>query len=308
MSSNNAAISDASARLNRRAPVSFSHWAQIAAFILPALALFLIFVIVPMIEAVWYSFYKWNGYGPITNFIGLNNYILILSDPVFRHALLDNFLIIMVSIFVQIPLAIWLATIVAKPLRGMVFFRALFFLPYVLADVAAGVIWHFVYDGNYGVLAGIAQLFGQQAPFILGDRTWAIYGILLVIVWKFFGFHMMLFLAALQGMDKSLVEAAQIDGASSRQLFRHLTLPLLRPTIALSVFFSIIGSLQTFDTIMALTSGGPSNSTQTMVTYLYIFGAQHLKVSFGTAAGVVLFLMSAIFAFVYRRLAMREEK
>ncbi len=302
------AVPISTARAGARRHPALANWGEVAVFVVPALALFLIFVIVPMIEAVWYSFYKWNGYGPITNFVGLKNYILILKDPVFRRALFDNFLIILVSIFVQIPLAIWLATIVAKPLRGMVFFRALFFLPYVLADVAAGVIWHFVYDGNYGVIAGVMGLFGQQAPFILGDRTWAIYGILLVIVWKFFGFHMMLFLAALQGMDKTLFEAAQIDGATPRQTFWMVKLPLLRPTIALSVFFSIIGSLQTFDTIMALTSGGPSNSTQTIVTYLYIFGAQHLKVSFGSAAGVVLFLMCVIFAFVYRRLAMREDR
>src|SRR5690606_38196194 len=128
-----------------------------------------------------------------------------------------------------------------------------------------------------------------------------------VIVWKYFGFHMMLFIAGLQSIDKSYYEAAEMDGATRWQRFRNITLPLLAPTIRLSVFFSVIGSLQLFDMIMPLTGGGPSNSTQTMVTFLYSFGITRMKVGFGSAVGVVLFVICVTLAFGYKRIFMRND-
>ncbi len=131
--------------------------------------------------------------------------------------------------------------------------------------------------------------------------------ILVVVVWKYFGFHMMLFIAALQGLDQSQVEAAQLDGASRAQVLRHVVLPAMYPTIRLSVFFAIVGSLQLFDVIMPLTGGGPADSSQTMVTFLYNFGVTRMRVGFGSAVGVVLFLICAGFAFSYQKLVLRNE-
>ena len=187
------------------------------------------------------------------------------------------------------------------------FFRALFFLPFVLADVAAGIIWSFIYDGNYGLVASLGAALGFDPPFVLADRQWAIYAVLVVIVWKYFGFHMMLFIAGMQGISKEYYEAAEIDGASRWQRFFSITLPLLRPTIAISIFFSVLGALQTFDVIMPLTQGGPSNSTQTMVSFLYLFGISRMKIGFGTAVGAVLFLICVLFAFGYKRLVLKDE-
>jgi raffinose/stachyose/melibiose transport system permease protein len=126
-------------------------------------------------------------------------------------------------------------------------------------------------------------------------------------VWKYFGFHMMLFIAGLQTIDRSLYEAAEVDGATRLQKFFAITLPLLAPTIRLSVFFSVIGSMQLFDLIMPMTGGGPSNSTQTMVTFLYSFGIMRMRVGFGSAVGVVLFLICVLFAFGYKRTLMRND-
>src|SRR5690554_4500114 len=176
-------------------------------FLPPALLLFTVFVILSMGEAAWYSFYNWNGYGLPTQWVGTKNYELIFNNGAFRQALINNGLIIVVSIIIQIPLALWIATMVTHRIKGAVMFRLLFFLPYVLADVAAGMIWRFVYDGQFGLVGGLFTSLGMEAPFWLADRQVAFYAVLGVIVWKYFGFHMMLFVAGLQSIDKSVLEA-----------------------------------------------------------------------------------------------------
>jgi raffinose/stachyose/melibiose transport system permease protein len=276
-------------------------------FLPPAFLLFTIFVVLPIAEAGWYSFFNWNGYGAPSEFVGLRNYEQLIGTPAFLTALTNNLLIIAVSMLVQLPLALFLANLVSNRIRGAVTFRLIFFLPYVLADVAAGLIWRFVYDGDYGLVAAIFHLLGAQPPYLLADRSLAMYAILLVIVWKYFGFHMMLFIAGLQTIDQAYYEAAEVDGATRLQKFRAITLPLLAPTIRLSVFFSVIGSMQLFDLVMPMTGGGPSNSTQTMVTFLYNFGITRMRVGFGSAVGVVLFIICVTFAFCYKRTLMRHD-
>ena len=282
-------------------------WPVIILFLPPALLLFTLFVILPMGEAAWSSFFNWNGYGLPDQWVGWKNYELIFRQSAFRNALVNNGLIIVASICIQIPLALWLATMVTKHIKGALVFRLIFFLPYVLADVAAGMIWRFVYDGEFGLVANIAEFFGQEPPFWLADKNVAFYAVLGVIVWKYFGFHMMLFIAGLQAIDKSVLEAADIDGATGWQKFMKVTLPLLGSTVRLSVFFAVVGSLQLFDMIMPLTGGGPSNSTQTLVTFLYSFGVMRMQVGFGSAVGVVLFVICVTLAFSYKRIFMRND-
>jgi raffinose/stachyose/melibiose transport system permease protein len=300
-------VPSVSARPRARRSGVRGKWPVIVLFLPPALLLFTLFVILPMGEAAWYSFFNWNGYGLPTQWIGWKNYELIFKQSAFRNALINNGLIIVVSIIIQIPLALWLATMVTKHIKGALFFRLIFFLPYVLADVAAGMIWRFVYDGEFGLVANIAQFFGQAPPFWLADKDVAFYAVLAVIVWKYFGFHMMLFIAGLQAIDKSVLEAADIDGATGWQKFMKVTLPLLGSTVRLSVFFAVIGSLQLFDMIMPLTGGGPSNSTQTLVTFLYSFGVMRMQVGFGSAVGVVLFVICVTLAFSYKRIFMKND-
>ncbi len=273
----------------------------------PALLLFTLFVALPMGEAAWYSFFRWNGFGQPSEWIGLRNFERVLANPAFHTALLNNGLIILVSLLVQLPLALGLAVLLADRLRGTQGFRLIFFLPYILAEIAAGLIWRFVYDGDYGLLARIFGAFGATAPQLLAEPELAMYAILVVIVWKYFGFHMVLYIAGLQQIDRHLYEAARIDGAGAWQLFRLVTVPLLAPTIRLSVFFAILGSLQLFDLIMPLTKGGPSDSTQTMVSFLYNYGVTRMQIGFGSAVGVVLFVLCVGFAFGYKRLLMKQD-
>jgi raffinose/stachyose/melibiose transport system permease protein len=260
-----------------------------------------------VVEAAWYSGFNWNGFGSPKNWIGLDNYRFVFDSRAFGLAFRNNILIIAVSLLVQLPLALSLALILANKFRGAVALRMLFFMPYILAEIATGLIFSFVYDGDYGLLAAIFRVFGAQAPHLLASPQTSMLAILIVVVWKYFGFHMMLFIAALQGMDRNLVEAGQIDGATRWQNLRYIVIPLLKPTIRLSAFFAIVGSLQLFDLIMPLTRGGPADSSHTMVSFLYTFGVMRMRVGFGSAVGVILFLICVTFAFTYKRWMMRDE-
>ena len=276
-------------------------------FLPPALVLFTLFIILPVAEAGWYSFFNWNGLGPLNRFIGFANYLQALSHSVFQRAFLNNLMIIAISLGVQLPLALGLAILLAERFRGAVAFRMIFFLPYILADVAAGLIWRFMFDGDYGPISYLVQWFGYPPLFLLADRQLAYSTVLTVIVWKYFGFHMMLYIAGLQSIDRNLYEAADIDGASALQRFLYVTLPQLGPMIRISVFFSLVGSLQVFDLIVPLTGGGPLNSTHTMVSYLYQFGVGRMRVGFGSAVGVILFVLCVTVAFTYKRWFMRND-
>lgn len=276
-------------------------------FLPPALLLFTLFVVMPIGEAAWYSGFNWNGFGKPTRWIGLDNYRFVFDTRGFGTAFRNNLLIIAVSLAIQLPLALTLALLLADKFRGSVALRMLFFLPYVLAEVATGLIFSFIYDGNYGLLASIYRTFGAEAPHLLASTQTSMLAILIVVVWKYFGFHMMLFIAALQGMDRNLVEAARIDGASRWQVLRHVVIPLLYPTIRLSVFFAVVGSLQLFDLVMPLTRGGPADSSNTMVSFLYNHGVSRMRVGYGSAIGVILFVICVTFAITYKRWFMRNE-
>ena len=281
--------------------------AALVLFLPPALVLFTLFVVVPIFEAGWYSFFNWNGYGRPTAFVGWANYLSVVQSRPFGLALRNNVFIIAASLAIQLPLALSLALILAERFRGAVALRILFFLPYILAEIATGLIFSFVYDGDYGLLAAIYRSLGAEAPHLLASPSTAILAILVVVVWKYFGFHMMLFIAALQNLDRSQVEAAQLDGATRGQVLRYVTLPSLYPTMRLSVFFAIVGSLQLFDVVMPLTQGGPADSSQTMVSFLYSYGFTRMRVGFGSAIGVILFGICAAFAFSYQRWFLADE-
>lgn len=284
-----------------------SRLATLLLFLPPALLLFTLFVVLPIGEAAWYSGFNWNGFGSPTKWIGLDNYRFVFDSRGFGTAFRNNLLVIAVSLLIQLPLALTLALMLADRFYGSVALRMLFFLPYVLAEIATGLIFSFIYDGNYGLLASIYRVFGAEAPHLLASTQTSMLAILIVVIWKYFGFHMMLFIAALQGMDRNLVEAARIDGASRWQVLRHVVIPLLYPTIRLSVFFAVVGSLQLFDLVMPLTRGGPADSSNTMVSFLYNHGVARMRVGYGSAIGVILFVICVSFAFTYKRWFMRDE-
>ncbi|MDQ7732058.1 sugar ABC transporter permease [Halomonas sp. SpR1] len=274
----------------------------------PALILFSLFVILPLADAVYYSGFSWNGYGAPSDFVGAQNYQRLLDHSVFHTALWNTAKLILVSLLIQMPLALGLALLVYRKTPTNTLFRLVFFLPYILAEVAAGLIWSFVFDGDYGITSSLLHAMGQESVYVLADHQWAFPAIMTVIVWKYFGFHMMIYIAALQGVPKDLVEAAKLEGAKPRQVALFVQIPLIKHALVVSGFFAIIGSLQIFDIIIPMTNGGPSNSTHTIVTYLYSFGLSRLNIGFGSAAAVVLFVLAIGIAFFYQRTTSKGSK
>ncbi len=277
-------------------------------FLPPALILFTLFVVLPMVDAATFSFFDWNGYGPITDFVGFENYADVVTHRNFGTAIRNSLIVVAVSLLIQLPLAMWCAIALSERGVHINVLRVLFFLPYMLAEVAAGLIWKFVYDGNYGLLPAIGSAIGVDMPFVLGDKLWVIPAIMLVITWKYFGFHMMIFIAGLQSIPSEVIEAARLDGVKKWQIVRHIKIPMIRSAVVISVFFAITGALQLFDLIIPLSNGGPSHSSHTIVTFLYQFGILRMKLGFGGAVSVILFFACVIVALAYRRILFRVEQ
>jgi raffinose/stachyose/melibiose transport system permease protein len=293
-------------RLRRRA---IRRWATIAILLLPASALYLVFVLPPVVQSAFYSLYRWNGLGPLTDFVGLDNYVRALADGVFRGSVLHSLLIVVLSVTIQLPFALGLALLVGRRMRGRVLFRTLFFLPYVLSDVVAGVMWAEIYNPQAGALnaIGAAILPGFRSQAFLGRPETVLFAIFAVTTWKYFGFHLVLYVAGLQQIPGDVEDAARVDGASNRQVLRHVTLPLLGSTIRISVFLSVVYSLQYFDLIWVMSGGGPVGASETMVTYLYKFGFQRLSLGYGSAVATIIFIMCLLFSLGYQRTLMRED-
>jgi raffinose/stachyose/melibiose transport system permease protein len=281
---------------------------EIGLFCAPALLLYVGFVIVPMGMAVFYSPFKWNGLEPLDNFVGFDNYRRALSDHVFQGAIWHNILFILLSLVIQLPLGLALALLVNRKIRGRTLLRTILFAPYVISEVVGAVAWLLILqpDGpidrimNAVGLGGLVQLWLANGSIVL-------YSLFVVITWKYIGFAIILFLAGLQGIPRELMEAAAIDGASSWKVTRHITLPLLGPTIRTWIFLSIIGSLQLFDLIWIMTLGGPANSSNTMVTYITQHGFQRTQFGYGSAVAVILFVIAFAFALVYQRFVLRRD-
>ena len=186
-----------------------SRYYTIIIFLIPALTIFTLFVVLPIGEAAYYSFFRWNGYGAPEKFVGFKNYEFLFKNRVFIMSLKNNFYIIAISLFVQLPFALLIALMISDKLRGAAFFRTVFFLPFILAEIVTALIWAYIYDGNYGLVAAIWGFFGAEAPFVLGDKDWALVAILIVIFWKFFGIHMMIYIAGLQAISIEVLESAK---------------------------------------------------------------------------------------------------
>jgi raffinose/stachyose/melibiose transport system permease protein len=265
---------------------------ELTVLLAPALVLFIGFVFVPMIFAIWYSLYNWNGYGPMTDFTGWQNYHDVLTGPVFHQALEHNIIIAVLSVVIQLPISIGVAMLLNRRIRGRTFLRLAVFAPYVLSQATTAVMWDLLLQHGGIVDALLKSVgLGGLVHFWLASTSLVLYTLFFVITWQFIGFGIILLLAGLQGVPPELREAAAIDGATPWQVTRRIVLPLLAPTIRIWIFLAVIGS----------------NSSQTMITYLYFNGAERTEFGYGSTVAVVLFVISFAFALVYQRYALRRD-
>jgi len=298
------------ARRPQRGRADWRKRAEIALLSGPAIIMFLAFVIFPVVMAAYYGFFKWKGYGVPTDFVGLENYLVIFKDTAFHEALMHNGFIVVMSLVMQGPAAIAVALLINQKMRGRSLIRVLIFVPYVISEVIVGTGWGLMLQTS-GAINDLLSKIGLPGWAVdwLSDPDVAIWSLLVIITWKYVGFAVILFLAGLQSIPEELYEAASIDGASYWQMQRSITLPLLGPTMRIWAFLSIIGSLQLFDLVyiiwgqyVASTAG-----TSTMATYMVANGRNAGNYGYGNAVAVVLFLISLIIALVYQRYVLRRD-
>jgi raffinose/stachyose/melibiose transport system permease protein len=290
----------------------FNQTLVITLFLLPSAALFFTFVLFPIGQAAFISLFKWNGLGPLENFVGIQNFVRMFKHEPFRQALAHNLVIILLSISLQLPSALGLAILIRRKLPGRAFFRTIFFLPYIISEAITAVLWSFIFNPRFAASDLINSVLDTLIPFFkpgpwLGDPNKVLIAIFVVLTWKYFGLHMILYVAGLQDIPTEIEEAASIDGANSIQTLRFITIPMLSRTIYLTIYLSVLGSIQQFDLVWLMTEGGPVNASEVLTTYMYRHGFVSFRLGYGSSVAVVLFLICVVFSLAYQGIFMRRE-
>lgn len=281
-------------------------------FAAPGLILFTLFVIMPISQSFIYSQYDWNGFTSLqeSEFVNFGNFERLLSHKPFQAAVTHNVILIALSLCVQLPLALGLALLVGRgSLPGRRVFRMMLFVPYVFSEIITAIIWRYMFDPTNGLLNVVTRTFVPNASPIawLAEPNLVMVAVFMVLTWKYFGFYMILYMAALQNISGDLEDAARIDGATEGQVLRFITLPLLGPTIRLTIYLSIIGSIQQFVVVWVMTQGGPLDWSETLGTYVYKFGISRNRLGYGSAVAVVLFTVTLFFSLAYQNFVLRRD-
>ncbi|MEF3304704.1 carbohydrate ABC transporter permease [Paenibacillus sp. GYB003] len=262
------------------------------AFIAPQLVMFLVFTLYPIVMSYVYSFFRWNGYGPLQQFVGLANFVETIHDPIFWNAFKNNFIFMVVLVVVQVPLALVVAMILnAVWLKGSAVYRAIYFLPVVTTTAVVGLVMRFIFGAYKGLVNEVLLKLGLLDKPVdwIGSIDTALIVVILVGIWKSFGMKMIYWLAGLQSLPKDVYEAAKVDGANALHLFRYITVPLLLPVGSVIVLLSAVNALHVFDLVKAMTEGGPAFATDMVDLYIYRYAfssAGEARVGFASAAGI----------------------
>ncbi|MEV0429356.1 sugar ABC transporter permease [Micromonospora sp. NPDC050495] len=264
------------------------------AFLAPLLVLNLLVVLGPSVATVYYSFTDWSGLGPAT-FIGLDNYVTAFGDAKVHQALLHN--LVWFVLFLTVPMAMGLlgAYLLSQVRRFQMLFRALYFIPYVVASVVNAAVWKMLLSPT----SGITHQFGIDQSW-LGDTSTALLSVNFVVDWHWWGFLAVIFLSAMQGVDPALYDAAKVDGASRWQQYRNVTLPGIRPTMVFIVLMTVIWSLKAFDYIFIMTQGGPAGSSEVVSTLMYKQAFNEYSAGYAAALGLSMTLVTAVILAVYQ--------
>ncbi|MFB6396228.1 carbohydrate ABC transporter permease [Polymorphospora lycopeni] len=306
MTSTPAATRPPASRPRTRRPANTTGvWAGIL-FVLPMLVLFVVFRFVPSFGAIGMSFtdYRLNGDFEV---IGFENYSRLVSDPIFRNALVTTLIYAAFYVPLIVVVSMFTAVVLDKLVWGVGFFRGALFLPYVTSFVLAGVIWYWIYSAD-GLVNGLLQRWQIDAvPFLSGNQ-WQVLGSLSVVsVWRGFGYSMLILLAGLKTIPTELTEAAKLDGANAVQRFFRVTLPLLRPVVFFVVVIETIAAFQVFDTVYVMTGGGPARASYSLVYALYDEGFKFFDFGYAATIGVAIFALVFVISIIQRRLLDRDE-
>ena len=278
-----------------------------AVFLAPAVLLLAVFLLYPLVETFRLSLVDWNGLGSGQRFVGLGNWATLAHDTRFWFALRNNLLLGLLSVLVQLPIALALALMLDKSSRGSQLLKILYFMPLLFSSVALGVIFKNLFDPNFGAINSALSAIGVGAIDWLGDTRFALGSVIAVVCWQNVPFYMILFLAGLASFPPDLHAAAKLDGASGWTIFWHIKLPHLQGTIRTGAMLAVIGSLRYFDLIYVMTGGGPDGASEVMATYMYKTVFASFSLGYGSTVAAAMFLVVTLIASLGLRLTRRFE-
>ncbi len=261
-----------------------------------------VFIFLPVLIALYVSFHNWNVLEPMT-FAGIENYKTLLTDKQWWHSVWTTILYTLMFVPIVFCISLLLAVFVNSiPGKAQEFFRTVYFIPYAISTVVASLIWRFMMDPQRGYINSFLQIFGIPAQDFLGSTQQSLFCIAIISAWMLIGYYTIIFLAALKDIPVSYYEAAHLDGANSLQIFKRITLPLIKEVSTFVLIVTTIASFQVFDQIKILTNGGPADSTTVSVYYIYQNAFDYLKVGYSSALAFVLFLIIFVLSLLQLRL------
>lgn len=276
-------------------------------FYLPAVVLMLAFIAYPLCNAIYLSFFNWNGYSVNKEFIGIQNYVAMFKDEIFISSLRNTLIYGFGCTILQQVIGLTLALFLNTKFKGRGIIRTVIYMPAMVSGLVMGYIMYFFFQFNGGVVNDILGFLGLSGYDWLGNGTSAIAVIVFINTWQFVGVSMVIYLAGIQGVSQSYIEAATVDGVNAWERFRYIILPLLVPALSSSVIYNLIGGLKLYDVIIALTDGGPARKTHSLATYIAnrYFDAE--RAGYAAAIGVFSFVMIMIISMIVNGYFRRKE-
>ena len=270
-------------------------------FLAPVVILLILYIFYPIVDTFRVSAYKWNGISSNPQFIGFKNWSVLLKDTQFWTAFLNNIVVMILSIVIQIPLGLAMATFVEFAGKKSTIFKVLWFIPMLMSSVAIGFLFTYALATNGGIISSISQLFGGGNIDLLGNPKLALFTVIAVIAWQFTPFYMVYSVAGYTNVSEDVYEASLIDGANKRQYFFKIALPLMMPTLKSAAIMSMVGSLKYFDLVYVMTGGGPGTSTELMATYMYKLSFAQFNMGYGSAVAGGMFILISLISLVTMR-------
>lgn len=269
----------------------FSNKTTIAIFVLPTLILFCGIVLIPIFVSSYYSLLDWNGIGKGV-FIGFDNYVEMFKDPRVLNSIKNSLLFAGASVFIQLPISLLLALVLASSVKGEGFYRTVYFIPVLISTVVIAQLWSKIYNADYGLLNALLESIGLShlAQDWLGQKNTALAASFVPTLWQYIGYHMLLMYAGAKSISQDIVEAAKMDGASRLRTAFSITIPLMKPILKVCLIFSVIGAFKVFDLIYVLTGGGPLFTTEVPSTLMYTTIFSTYRYGYGSAISVFIIL------------------
>ena len=279
-----------------------------AIFLAPVALILVMYVFYPIVNTFYTSLFEWNGISADKLFIGLENWSKLITDEVFWFAFTNNIKIMILSICIQIPLGLAMATFLDFVGKKANVFKVIWFIPMLISSVAIGFLFTYALATKGGIVSAISNFFGGKNIDLLGNPDTALYTIIAIIAWQFTPFYMVYCMAAYTNVSPEVFEAARIDGATRGQYFWRIALPLLTPSLKSAAILSMVGSLKYFDLIYVMTNGGPGRSTELMATYMYKLSFSEFNMGYGSTAAAGMFILISVIALVTMKLINGKEE